>query len=206
MRLVGVVSALALLSALAGLIGGVRVGNYFLVGLEVVVLTTGAMGILVGLGRFNFGPAIAAACVGGGVATPSVLSYISQAPIGPLLGASPRLLLAIRLLMGLLIFAAAAWVLLARCPERSLSLLVRGALAGAPVAIFASLYALLPGLRDAIAGLHIIAEGLLWSLLGLLGLVLISISGHCLIRAFEVGVEAGERAVEASEKNSPAGA
>jgi len=206
MRLVAVLSAIVAGSAVGGAAAGFITGNYFLAVLELVVLLAAAMGVPVGLGRFNRGPAIAVACVAGGVATPTVLSYLSQAPIGPLMGLPLMPLVAGRLLAGAGLAAIAGLILILRRPAESTRLLVKGALLGAPVAIFALLYWRVPAVGAAIAGLHPIANGLLWVILGLVGLVLTSVSGHCLIRAFEVGVEAGEKAADASEKPGAAAA
>lgn len=206
MRLVAVVSALVALSAVGGAVAGFITGNYFLAVLELVVLLAAAMGVPIGLGRFNRGPAIAVACVAGGVATPTVLSYFSQAPIGPLMGLPLMPLVAGRLLAGALLAGVAGLILILRRPAESTRLLVKGALLGAPVVIFALLYWRVPAVGNAIAGLHPVVNGLLWVILGLAGLVLTSVSGHCLIRAFEVGVEAGEKAVDASEKPGAAAA
>jgi hypothetical protein len=198
MRLVAALSALVLVTALPGAVMGFLAGNYFLGVLELVVILAASMGIPIGLGRFNRGPAIAVACVAGGVATPTVLSGLSQ--LGPLMGVTVRPWILARLGVCVIILACAGVVLIARRPAHSTRYLVRAVALGAPVVVFAGLWWKVPAFRAAIDGLHPIVNGILWAVLGLGGLVLVSVSAHCLIRAFEVGVEAGEEAAEASEK------
>ncbi|MFG0274100.1 MAG: hypothetical protein ACF8QF_03490 [Phycisphaerales bacterium] len=198
MRLVAVLSALVLATALPGAVMGFLAGNYFLGVLELVVILAAAMGIPIGLGRFNRGPAIAIACVAGGVATPTVLSGLSQ--LGPLMGVEVRPWILGRLAISIVMLACAGLVLVARRPAQSVRYLVRAVALGAPVVVFAGLWWKVPAFRNAIDGLHPIANGLLWAVLGLIGLVLVSVGAHCFIRAFEVGVEAGEEQAAASEK------
>lgn len=204
MRLVALLSLLTLPTAIAGCVMGFLAGNYFVAALEVCVILAAGMGVPIGLGRFNRGPAIAVACVAGGVATPTVLSGLAQ--VGPLMGVEVRPWILARLAVGLIILAMAAVVLMARRPARSIALAVRGVALGAPVVIFAGAWWKAPAFRDALDALHPLVGGVLWAVIGLVGLILVSVSGHCLIRALEVGVEAGEEAAAASEKSAPASA
>lgn len=196
-------SAAVGLSALAGLIGaciplpanaaGERPVLVFPIGLEASVVACAAFGVLVGLGRFKDGRAITLLCIGGGVATASVMGVLSagqavfeayQINLNPLRNA--------RVAAGMVFVALAALEVLARRPAVSLPLLARGLIWGAPLAAAGALW--MNGFLPArLAAMGQMPQIIIAVVSFVVFCVLISASAHYLIRAFAVGVEVGEQ-------------
>ena len=96
-----------------------------------------------------------------------------------------------RLAAGLVVGAMAAWLVLRRNP-RSRHYLVRSAAAAAPLAVGAALALVVmrTGGATPLASLPGIVTGLILTVVGLVAVILLSATLHCLIRAFEMGRDA----------------
>ncbi len=180
-----VLSALVLLSAVAG--ATISLLNqpkpaWFALAFELTIIVAAAMGCLVGLGRFRQGPALALLCVAGSVAVGSLLGYVGDGR--RLLGLNMMPSLAARELAAGLLLASAAWLVLARDPTRTLPPLVKGLALGVLALAAAG------GLWAARAGLASIPDAVKLFLIVVLFLVftvLVSISAHLVILAFQRG-------------------
>ena len=187
MRATLLLSAVTLVSALAGLVGSAMSQAYYLAGFEVIVVVACILGVLTGLGKFNSGPSIAIACTAGTIFVGAVLGYISLA--GSIFGVRPLYFLAFRVLIAFAMFGCAGGVLLARRPGASMRLLLLGVAFGAPVVLALGAWMKIGAVRQAVHGVNPNLLAVLATPLALLAIGLISASAHCLIRAFEIGVE-----------------
>lgn len=188
---VGLLSAAVLVSAAGGGVLAVLAPRPYWawLGFEVVVGVACVQGLLFAGGRFRDAPALALACVAGGVFLASLLGRLSVLASVSGLAKDPWTLG--RVLAAGLVGGSAAWLVLSRNP-RSLGYLVRGVLCGV-VPAGAAAYALGPwrGLVP-VGSLH---PALVWGGGLVLGIVvggLFCASVHCLIRAFEMGRPSGE--------------
>ncbi|MFG0257853.1 MAG: hypothetical protein ACF8GE_08135 [Phycisphaerales bacterium JB043] len=189
-----------LLSSLAGSVGALVAQEYYMAGFELVLVASALIGIFIGLGRFNDGPSVAIACLGGATATCSLLGYVTIGgeillggrligAHGELLGVDLFLPFVGRMLIAALLGALAGLVLLMRDPGRSVPLLVKGIGFGLPVVLAAGLWFGVGSVRGVFDGLHVLVQVFIGAVATVVGIGLISASGHCLIRAFEIGVE-----------------
>ncbi len=203
-----VLSALAALSAVAFAFVAFQGQHYFTLAGEGLILVAGVFGILAGLGRFSAGPALAAACVGGAVFT------------GAYIGASETLVITDfrrfnanadrvdtaaalgRFALAALIGATGALMILSRKPGASIKRLVLGGVAFAPVAalVIAWRLGLIARAQDALPEAAFQVAALMG---GLAAIVFVSIAAHCVIRAFEIGVDAAEHASENTPAQAP---
>lgn len=190
LRLVLLLAAATLLWALAGLVAGLVLQNYFLAGLEGVLAACCVVGVFTGLGRHNSGPAVAIASLAGAVGTCSVLGALSSG--GVVMGVSVKLLLAGRLGVAAALLAIAGLVMLLRRPGVSAALLLKGALLGGPAVAAIGAYVFVAPLRAALHALHPVALAFVGSIAFLVLLGLLSLGAHCVIRAFETGLEAAQ--------------
>jgi hypothetical protein len=169
---------------------------------ETLVLAAGVFGVLSGLGRFRDGWALSLICVAGTVLVCGVFAFVeiranfgSDAGVAGLL--KPYLAGRLGLAAGLALVASAA--VFSRNPA-SWKALLRGLAVLAPaVAVLAWLFVTggsFLGATRATPGAEA-ARILMLSLGGLVLIVLISVGGHLLIRAFEHGRPAGERPEDA---------
>jgi hypothetical protein len=196
--------ALSALAALSALVVGFMAMNqdrFFSLGAEALVLVAGVFGVLAGLGRFAHGPALAAACVGGSFAVAAGVSGIESGVIPSLQG--ERIDLAIvgsRVALAALLGAISGLMILSRRPGRSVKLLLIGIIMGSPIVAVAAAWraGLVARFEEAVPT---VAFQISVLAAGLVGVVLLSISIHCLIRAFEIGVDAADPAE--SEKVGP---
>lgn len=191
-------SGFCLLTAPAGIYVAGTSGLGYVVAFEFVVLLAAAMGVLTGLGKLKSGPAMSMLCTGGVVFAGAVLSeprLVARVLQGGSGGAAtggvdltPWVIA--RVICGLGLCGLAALTLLLRRPGVSFPLLVRGTLLGLPVlAVLAAL--LIDRTRAMLADLSPIPSALLAVFGCLLMVALVSVSAHCIIRAFEVGIQAG---------------
>jgi hypothetical protein len=189
---IGLIGAIALLlGSSAGLFIVVRDGAWLSLGFEAALLVSGVIGALAGIGRFRSSHALTFLCIGGASFVCGVMSFVAsgQAP-GDLRGLVRALLtdplVASRLALAALFLALSGLVLLLRRPRASgKRLLWAAALGAAPAA--AAVAMLIGPVRQAFAGLPplVIATAVFFGFFVLGGLL--SVSLHCLIRAFEVG-------------------
>lgn len=183
------------LTALAGIPLAAMDQRWYMLAFEVVVLVSSSIGVLQGLGRVQTGPAIGMLCNGGVVCVAAILSEPtlvanvmqgSRNPIPPLLGISILPWILARLGTGAALIALSGLTVLLRKPGESFPLLVRGVLAGAPVVALAAAM-VLPAVRGRFLALPGLAQVMLFIVGVFVVGVLVSISGHCIIRAFEIG-------------------
>jgi len=187
-------SVLAALSAPVALFMALNQDRFFSVGAEALVLVAGVFGVLAGLGRFAHGPAMAAACVGGAIAVAAGVAGLESGVLPSFRGEGVDLaILGSRAGLAALLTAIAGLMILARRPARSVRLLLIGLITASPVVAVAvaAQVGLVARVEDAIPPL-VFRIGLL--AVGIAGVVLLSIAVHCLIRAFEVGVDAADPA------------
>ncbi len=161
----------------------------FMIGLELGVIAAGVMGVLIGLGKFKEGRAISVLCVGAAFVVCSYLTLIS----------ANRVVGGVDLLPfrnarmaagGLLILIAALSVLLRR-PNLSLPRLALGVALLVPL-VAGGLWIARGGALAFFStqGQIVQITAIFVAFVAFCGLA--SASGHFLIRAFAIGVEAGE--------------
>lgn len=201
-------SALCALSAVALLPFAAFHGFWMIALFEAVVLLAGIIGAVTARGRFPGGPAISLLCVGGTISSLAILT--EPALVTRLLGSAGRpleiggfrilpLMLA-RFFAGAIIIDAAILIAWARCPGQSAGYLLRSAASGAAALIVAVLSiwrapeqgprAGARGILDRVAAIIDTLPDIVLIVLVIaaffVALALVSASGHCLIRSFEV--------------------
>ncbi len=176
-----VVSALVLLSAAAAILAGALSSPrpIFMLGFEVVILISGAFGVLVGRGRFGDGPAIALLCVAGAVAVGSLLGdlcagkRIGTFDLRPLLFARCAAAAVLALLAGVIV--------LRRDPAHSIRALLRGIVFGV---LFIGLVGGLYAVRAQVFAHGPLAKAGMVIVGGVVGLGLLAATVHYTIKAF----------------------
>jgi hypothetical protein len=188
-------SLLAALAAAGGIVLAARDRHWYMVAFQCVAFIASVMGVLIGANRIRTGQAIGMFCTGGVVSVAAVLSQPSI--VGDLLEKKtiPTAMVAgvdiVPFAAGVVaIGAGLAWLsgltVLMRRPTESFRLLIKGVLAGLP-AVLAVGAMVVPTVRSTLVGLNPLAQTILVIVgTAVLG-VLVSISGHCIIRAFEIG-------------------
>lgn len=215
LRLAIPIGALCALSGVALLVHAAIEGYWMIASFEVVVVCAGVVAMLTGMGRYRQGPALALLCAGGAIGTLAVLS--EPALVSGFFGTQGTPLVIgdfkiLPLMMGRgiaggILVASAALVVWGRSGARSAGYLIRAGLTGAGALLIVVLglwHAPKDGARAGALGVLDRVSGLLTSLPLLVQIVLVilalflviglvSASGHCLIRSFEVGrLEEGE--------------
>jgi hypothetical protein len=190
---VGAVCGLVLLSAL-GMIAAstllVKDPVWVLFGFEIVIALGCVMGLLFAAGRFQDGQGLAMACVAGTIAVGSFLGWLGAAhhQIGTTRGdfSLNRLLLA-RAAAAVVLGVVGALLVLSRNP-RSWSYVWKAALTGGPILLIGAVFALKrSAVTGALSSMPGWMVGMIGTVGGILAVVLISASVHCLVRAFELG-------------------
>jgi hypothetical protein len=191
---VGILCAMVLLSA-AGMIFAALILSdkpvWVLFGFEVAIAVASVLGILFSRGRFQDGQGLAMACVAGTIGVGSFLGWLgTQHHLTTTHGDIPlNTWLLGRLGAAAALGAVGALLVLSRNP-RSWSYLWKSALTGGPLVVLLAAYFIKrAALSSALAALPGWIAGLTAILGGLVAIVLISASVHCLIRAFELGRE-----------------
>ncbi len=194
--LVGLLCVAVALSAMA-MIGigvfGAHATPWILIGFESVVVLSCAAGLLFCFNRFQEGQGLAVVCTAGTIAFSAFCTWLSLAnhelildPSKPGISYTP--VAAARIAAGGILGLVAAYAVLRRDPRRSASYLIRAALVLAPVVAFLAWTVLLPGSARGVAGSM---PGWLLATVAfvgsIVGLTLISVGLHCIIRAFEAG-------------------
>lgn len=178
------ISAIVLLSAAVALgVGAFATPHpYFMLGFEVVILIAAAFGVLIGMGRFSEGPAIALACVAGTIGIGSLLGYLGAGRQLGSVNLTP-FLYARGAAAGVLALLAAVTVL-KRHPGQSLPALVRGAASGVAFAVvIGGLYLI----RAQVIAYGPLAKIAMVIIGGIVGLGLFAAMTHYTIKAFEAG-------------------
>jgi len=189
---VGVLCAVVLLSCLGMIVAATALSDkpvWVLFGFEVVISIAMVLGMFFARGRYQDGQGLTMACVAGTIAVGSFLGWIGTRHH---LTTSRGDISLNAWLMGRMGAAAAlgvvgAMLVLARNPK-SLRYVFRSAVTGGPLVVLLGLYALKPTvITTAVSHLPDWAAGMIATLGGVVAIVLISASVHCLIRAFELG-------------------
>ena len=173
-------------------------GRWYTLAFECVVLLSSLGAVLTGLGKVRFGAAMSIFVTGSIVAAAAVLSEptlvarVIQGGGGSAPASGPNLVpwVVARLGAGVGLVGISGLILLLRAPGVSLMLLAKGVLLGLPV-LAAGALVVVPSLRAKLMALSPMPAVFL-SVIGVAVLgVLVSLSAHCLIRAFEVGAQKG---------------
>lgn len=168
---------------------------WLVIGFEVVALVAAVLGLLQARARLVDAPGLALggiALVFGPAAFLAWLSVQGRFQVGGAVDSvSITPWLAGRVAAGVLVGAMAAFLVLGR-NVRSRYYLVRSALAAAPLAIGGgiALVVMRSGAAASLASMPGIVTGMILTVVGLLAVILVSASLHCLIRAFEMGRDA----------------
>lgn len=170
---------------------------------EAIVLSAAVVGFLAGLGRFRQGWAMSLVCVGGTVLVCAVFAFLevranfqTDAVVGPWV----KKALAFRLLMAAGFGGAASLAVWSR-DARSGRSLVRAACVLAPVALVGlwlwwnggSVLASSPSSASSASPGADALRVVLLCLGGLVGIILVAVGGHLVIRSYEWGRPTGEK-------------
>lgn len=163
---------------------------WILLGFELVVMVGAAIGVSIGLGRFREGQGLAAICVGGTVAVASFLAWLTTSKISLPMPSAPtiiRMYLLTRLAVGLWFALLAAFMVLTR--SRESWKFIRGAIVtGVPLVLLLVAAVKFQGqfqtwLSSTSGAVQtFVALGLF-----VVSCTLVSLCGHFIIRAFEMG-------------------
>lgn len=168
---------------------------WLVIGFEAVAVVAAAIGLREARSRLVDAPGLALACIAlvfGPAAFLAWLSVRGKLEVGGAVDSvSITPWLAGRLSAAVLVAAIGAFLVLRRNP-RSRHYLTRSALAAAPLAIGGVVAVILmrSGAAASVAALPGIVTGMGLTVVGLVAVILISASLHCLIRAFEMGRDA----------------
>lgn len=194
-----VLSVLAAVAAISFAVVAFRGEHYFMLAGQGLALVAAGFGVLAGRGRFSDGPALAPACVGGALLTAAVVGGLEtqvlsiDGEITAFGGPGSRAAVATHAALAALFGVLAALVVLARTPARSGKYLLAGALVGSPALALAVAWRL-GYIARAQESLPAVAFQLAVLGAALVVIVLVSVAAHCIIRAFEVGVDAADPA------------
>lgn len=201
-RTIGGLSGLAGLVALAGLglglaeiaTGQAGPGAFWMTLFQLCAALACAMGVLAGAGRFSSGPAMTPLIVAGVLLVAGALSEPSLIRSGmprlEVMGIPLRPLAQAELVLALAMGGLSVLVVLLRRPRRTFPMVLSGLVLIAP-AMGAAVALVLPPVRSALSGWSpIVLTLVVVGVLGVAGLLL-SIGSQLVIRALEVGIEAG---------------
>lgn len=196
--LVGAASLAVVLSAVGVMLFCALRGSFqpwSLYAFEGVSIVAAVFGILFALGRFHHAPALAMLCVAGPIAIGAALVYIGlQGNLelrGSASGWSLKPWFAGRLAAAAVLTLIGAALSLQR-DRASYPVLVRGVVAALPVVVVAAA-AFWIRRSGGLSSMPLWLEALLAAAGAIVAGVSIAASGHFLIRAFEIGADAGER-------------
>lgn len=195
-NLVGGFSAIVFLSSVAAWAAAFTLSTtpaWQLLGFEAVSFLAGVIGVLWGFGRLRTGPAMTLMCLGATIVAGAYfanLGALGQIEVaGRDQGISLRPYLLARLAIGVIFLVVSAWITVSRMPS-SISLLMRAAVWGAPLAIGGIVWKLkgvsISSALDSWPGWASVG---LYGVLGLVGIVCLTVCGHCVLKAFELASE-----------------
>jgi hypothetical protein len=176
--------------------------SWFFMGFELVNILAGAMLVLIGLGRFRNGLALALLCVAGAVGAGSALGHVGAA--GAVYGIRLMPLTAGKgLIAGVLVLIAAAYVLL-QDRSRTFPLLLKGVLWALPLVVMIVLWRLgiIQNLMAKIQTANVAFGVMAWLTLLIVVVILICGAGHYFINAFIAGTAAGDEIAKKAEGTS----
>lgn len=160
--------------------------SWYLVGFEVVILVAAVMGMTSAMKGLRDGPAMTLLCIAGAVGVGSLLGYVGSGRV--LMGWSLKPLLLVRLVDAAALAAAAGAIVLLRQPKATFPLLGKGMLFGAIVIATVGVAWIFRGSINGASGPARVGA---LAALGVVTIVLVSASGHYIIRAFSVGATGG---------------
>jgi hypothetical protein len=168
---------------------------WILFGFEVVVLVSAVLGLQFARGKYQEAQGLGAACIGGTIALCSFLAWLAASKVTFSFAAGALIIksyLITRAAVGAWFFLLAAFAVLTRNPL-SFAYLKRAVIAGAilvaaAAATFKFRGAISSWLASTPGGIQAVAIGFMMLVAG----VLICITGHCTIRAFELGRDPSE--------------
>ncbi len=160
--------------------------GWFLLGFEGLALVGALFAVLVGLGKFRHGPALAMLCVAGTILVGTVLGYTADRATYRGIQAHP--ISAARLGASALMFLLAGVTVWARRPAPSIRALVTGSVLGAIALGVMGAWAFTP-LSASLAAVHPMVRTLALLFGGLIVVGLLSASAHYGIRSLEHGRE-----------------
>lgn len=204
-----VLSLLGALVAAGGIVLAAIDRNWFMLAFQCVALVAASMGVLIGANRIRTGHAIGLLCTGAVVGVTSLLSEPSivgdllekkTIPVAAIAGVNIVPFVAGLVAASVSLAALAGLIVLLRKPGQSFPLLVKGLLLAIPVA-GACAAITLPTVRATLFNLNPLAQTILVIVGAFILGVLTSISGHCIIRAFEIG---GLQPVRPNSPTTPA--
>lgn len=214
MRLIfAVLAAVVGVTGLVGIPVVVLSGNWAWIGLEIALALAGVFGVLIGLGRFGSGPALAMLAVGGTVlvcgllSEPDLVRPAMQGRFGQyrdlfgggggrtfggpwVLGISTVMLVMLRVIAAAVLIGLAALAVILRNPGPSVRLLVRAVLLGAPVLVVLAAAMTGPVRRLFLSAPAVVAVAVVIIAFFVLG-SLLAASVHCLIRGFSMNMADG---------------
>lgn len=189
------IAAFGVLTSLAGIPLAFIAHRWYLLAFEAVVLVSCLSGVMLGAGRFPSGHALGMLSIGGvmvitgALSEPALVARFIQGGTSaaqPVAGVNIVPWLLARIGLGMALIALSGLIVLMRRPGLSLPLLIKGMLFGAPVLAVGVVF-VSPSLRGRLTNLPDIAQVLLAIVGAAVIGTLITISGHCIIRAFEIG-------------------
>jgi hypothetical protein len=182
------------LSAAAFGIAALFIGEkpfWMIVGFEIVTVVASVLGVMFARGRFQDGQGLALACVAGCFGAGAFLAWLSVQGRIQVKGSDATIglngWLMARLAAAAVLAAIGAFAVLRRNPA-SVGYVIRAMLTGGPVVLGAALVFMARGsLAGALQGVPAWLLSIAVGVLGIGAVALLSASGHCLIRAFEMG-------------------
>ncbi|MGP1346684.1 MAG: hypothetical protein ACTS3F_08465 [Phycisphaerales bacterium] len=200
-RWVGLLGGAATLVAGAvGLYAAARAGLGAQAGLEVVVVLSGVMAVLIGLGVVRGGIGISLLCVSGAVLVSSLLTEPSVrfaitggGTVPDRSGVDMVMLFAARAVLGALFGAAGVITVIERHPKRSLLSLLKAGVALAPCAAVGAVW-VVPSIRNAVTGIHPVVTGFAATVSLVLMCGLFAAAVQWTVDAFAAGKTLGRRA------------
>jgi len=167
--------------------------------LEIVIVLSGIVALLIGLRILRGGLGISLASIAATVLIAAILTdpsvrfaITSGSTVPARAGIDIVLLFIARATLAMLFAAAAAITVIERHPKRSLTLLAKAVVAMIPFIAVAGAW-VVPGIRNAITGIHPIVTGFASTLSLIIACGLFSMAVHWTIQAFEAGRTLGRQ-------------
>lgn len=167
--------------------------------LEVIIVLSGIVALLIGLHVLRGGVGISLASLSATIFVAAILTdpsvrfaITSGSTVPDRAGVDLVLLFIVRATLAVLLGAAAAFTVIERHPKKSLTFLIKAAIALVPFLAVASVW-VVPNIRNAITGIHPIVTGFAATLSLIIACGLFSMAVHWTIQAFEAGRTLGRQ-------------